>query len=139
MSSESETKYSLEQLRQMNMPPKPELQINIPCPSEEQVDLLIDHQEEIIRLLKTISCKLDGLATRTEQTQTREALTAIRSMMTPSAGKKKEKRTWKWRWRLPRFYPDWGWIVLPLSFLGMLWVVWYALGVILNAASTAVP
>lgn len=139
MSSESEPKYSLEQLRQMNMPPKPELQINIPCPSEEQVDLLIDHQEEIIRLLKTISCKLDGLATRTEQTQTRAVLMAVRSMMTPPAGKKKEKRIWRWRWHLPSIHLDWGWIALPLSFLGTLWVIWYALGVILSAASTAVP
>ena len=138
MSSESEPKYSLEQLRQMNMPPKPELQISIPCPSEEQADLMIDHQEEIIRLLKMISYKLDGLATRTEQTQTREMLTAVRSIMQP-AGKKKEKRTWRWRWHLPRLYPDWGWIALPVSLAGTLWVIWYALGVILNAAWTPLP
>lgn len=134
MSSESESKYSLEQLRQMNRKPETPAPITIQCPMDREIlEELLDRQDEITRLLKTISQKLDGLATRTEQTQTREILTAVRSMMTPPAGKKKEKRTWRWHWHLPSIHLDWGWIALPLSFLGTLWVIWYALGVILNA------
>ena len=135
MSSESEPKYSLEQLRQMNRKPEPPAAITIQCPMDgEFLEELLDRQDEIIRLLKTISQKLDGLATRTEQTQTREILTAVRSMMTPPAGKKKEKRTWRWHWHLPSIHLDWGWIALPAALAGTLWVIWYALGVILNAA-----
>ena len=135
MSSESETKYSLEQLRQMTRKPEAPAPITIQCPMDEEIlEELLDRQDEIVRLLKTISCKLDGLAKRTDQSQTREILKEVRSMMTPPAGKKKEKRTWRWHWRLPSIHLDWGWIALPAALAGTLWVICYALGVILNAA-----
>ena len=107
MSSESEPKYSLEQLRQMNRKSETPAQITIHCPIDEEIiEELLDRQDEIVRLLKTIIQKLDGLATRTEQTQTREMLTAVRSMMTSPDGKKKEKHTWRWCWPLPSIHPD---------------------------------
>ena len=138
MSSESEMKYSLAELRQMNRRPEPPAPITVQCPMDGQMEELLDRQEEIIRLLKTISVKLDGLATRTEQAQTRELLTAVRNMMTPPAGKKKGRRTWRWPWRLPSIRLGWGWLwSIPIA--AALWAIWYAWGVISSALSTTLP
>ena len=137
MSLESEQKYSMAELRQRNKQPKPELEINIPCPTVEQADSLISNQETIIRLLYTISQKLDGLATQTEQTQTREMLTAIRGLMQP-AGKKKEKFFSLLKRRLPRLRlprlagPTW---VVLLMALAALLLLWWGLGDVWNNLS----
>ena len=137
MSSESEQKYSMAELRQRNKQPKPELEINIPCPTVEQADSLISNQETIIRLLYTISQKLDGLATQTEQEQTREMLTAIRGLMQP-AGKKKEKSFSLPKLRLPRLRlprldgPTW---VVLLMALAVLLLLWWSLGDVWNNLS----
>ena len=137
MSSESEQKYSMAELRQRNKQPKPELEINIPCPTVEQADSLISNQETIIRLLYTISQKLDGLATQTEQTQAREMLTAIRGLM-QQAGKPKEKSFSLPKLRLPRLRlprldgPTW---VVLLMALAVLLLLWWGLGDVWNNLS----
>ena len=137
MSSESEQKYSMAELRQRNKQPKPELEINIPCPTVEQADSLISNQETIIRLLYTISQKLDGLATQTEQTQTRETLTAIRGLMQLD-GKKKEKSFSLPKRRLPRLrLPHLAgptWIVLLMALAALL-LLWWGLGDVWNNLS----
>ncbi len=134
MNSESEQKYSMEELRQRNKLPKPELEISIPCPTEEQAEILIANQEMIIHLLKMISQKLDCLATRAEQTQTRETLTAIRGMIQP-VGKKKERSFSPPKLRLPRLRlprlagPTW---VVLLMALAALFLLWWGLGDVWN-------
>lgn len=128
MSSESEKRYSTEELKKRNQPQE----VTTPppsCPTEEQWEELLDIQEATYRRLaaqadtmKAVQSTMQAIKSQAEA-QTKELLT-IRQQL-EQAGKKKERRLSLPRISLPR--PSWAWLwAIPIT-VGVL-TIWYASG-----------
>lgn len=133
MSSESEKKLSLEELRQMNMSQQvlPERH-----PTGAEWLELSAALEAMGQLLVEQKLTLEALDSRSypgpTQGQIKDLLQETKEIrhLLEQAGKKKEHRFSLPRFQLPR--PTWAWLAVPAVLLG-LWVLWYCSVTILNA------
>ena len=132
MSSESEKRYSTEELKKRNQPQE----VTTPppsCPTEEQWRSLMrlltaQHRllETQINTMEAMWSTMQAMRSQTE-VQTKELLT-IRQQL-EQAGKKKERRLSLPRIHLP--HPSWAWLwAIPIT-VGLL-TIWYALGELWN-------
>ncbi len=127
MSSESERKLSLEELRQMNMPQQP---------PPEQHPTAADWLElsaalgAVGQLLAEQNLTLEDLSRRSYPGPTPKQITELLQEMKAihrlleQAGKKKERRFSLPRFQMPQ--PTWTWLAVPAILLG-LWALWYSL------------
>ena len=150
MSSESERKLSLEELKQLNrpktMPPQPAPMPPAHPPQWEQAELLarlerleagVSAQEALLRALTRQAGQLPSQAQlevlARDVAQIRETL--------QQAGKKRELRFSMPKLRLP--YIPWSSLLLGLMALlltgAMLWVVWSSWGKLWSAVQTLIP
>lgn len=139
MSSESERKLSLEELRQMNMPQQ------LP---PEQYPAATDWPElsaalgAIGELLAEQNLTLEDLSRRSYPGPTPKQITELLQEMKAihrlleQAGKKKERRFSLPRFQLPQ--PTWTWLVVPAALLG-LWALWYGWAAFWNGLATLLP
>ena len=139
MSSESEKKLSLEELRQMNMSQQ--------APSERHPTAadwleLSAALEAMGQLLVEQKLTLEELVSRSHPGPTREQIKEllqetkeIRRLL-EQAGKRKESRFSLPRVQLPR--PTWIWLAVPAILLGF-WVLWYSSVVLWSGLAGLLP
>ena len=139
MSSESEKKLSLEELRQMNMPQplSPERH-----PTAADWLELSAALEAMGQLLAEQKLTLEELASRSypgpTQGQIQNLLREAKEIrrLLEQAGKKREPRFSLPRLQLPQ--PTWTWLAVPAILLG-LWVLWYSWGVLWSGLAGLFP
>ena len=151
MSSESERKLSLEELKQLNrpqtlesstMPPPPMVLLtaadwNILLNRLERLEANVGAQEA---LLREISSKVGKYPTQAQMKALARDVAQMRSEL-QQAGKKRELRFSMPKLRLP--YIPWSSLLLGLMTLlltgAMLWVVWSSWGKLWSAIRTLIP
>ncbi len=141
MSSESEKRCSIEELKKRNLPPEATAPLaSVPCPTAEQWEELMAWLDALYRMTAAQNHLLERLLSRPSLCATKEQaaeMTRQLSMIQASiqqAGRKNERR----RFRLPRpRLPELSMATLKgaaltLILLAALWILWYASAAVWN-------
>ena len=139
MSSESEKKLSLEELRQMNMPQQVSSERH---PTAAEWLELLAALEAMGQLLVEQKLTLEDLVSQSHLGPTREQMKELLQetkeihRLLEQAGKKREHHFSLPRLQLPQ--PTWTWLAIPVILLG-LWVLCYSLGTLWSGLAGLLP
>lgn len=137
MSSGSEQKCSIDELKKRNQPQEPQM---IPpvliCPTQEQWAQMASILNAQYRLLKDINSTLATTATQAEKLT--EEIAELRQQLQP-AGKKKGWRPSLPKLRLPTPRLAWLWVIPILVGLYALWPLWAVLWSVVSSLLQPLP